>query len=108
MTTGQEMPSRASQSTPVSLTAFYLAQLSLGSFLKQETPKGMKQKMEERAARIETIKRLMAGGEPFSVRDICNVIGENKEVVRGTLEKMDKTGIVRRINHDKQVKWRLK
>jgi len=108
MTTGLECFHNAQEATAKTITAFYLAQLSRESFLRQETPKGMKQKMEERAARIETIKRLMAGGEPFSVRDLCNLIGENKEVIRGTLEKMDKTGIVRRINHDKQVKWRLK
>lgn len=103
-----EMPAKASQE---SLTAFYLHQLSLGSFLDALTApqKTLSQKMAANLLRRWTILAYCQGkGAPINAREIIDYLGESKETVRSTLERMERDNLVRRENVGGKLHWRPK
>jgi len=104
----QEMPSKASESTPVSLTAFSLQQLALPSFWGAQTPpqKTYAEMMAANLLRRWTILAYCQGkGAPINAREIIDYLGESKETVRSTLERMERDNLMRRENVGGKLHW---
>jgi hypothetical protein len=99
------------EATAKSLTAFYLAQIARPSFLEAMTApaKTLSQKMEANLLRRWTILAYCQGkGGPVSAREVIDYLGESKETIRSTLERMERDNLMRRINVGRVLHWQPK
>jgi hypothetical protein len=103
-----EILEEAPESLCVSLTAFYLCQLSRPSFLIEPTApqKSFKQKMEENALRRAAVLSYMQGkGAPANARELIDYFKESKETIRSTIDRMERDKVLRRINVNRVLHW---
>jgi DNA-binding HxlR family transcriptional regulator len=106
-----EMPSKASETRQVSMTAFYVGQLSIPSFWSPSGPKTQTQ--AERSAAVKARKWIILAyqqgkGEPFNAQEMIEYLDISRSVIRNTLEMMEKEGLLRRVNLNGRVHWTRK
>lgn len=101
------MPNKATESRQESLTAFYLHQLSLGSFLKPVERMTHAAHAEARAKRIEAIRAILKESQMATIMELALELDETRECIRSTIAAMEKSGIVRRVNSNGRLNWVL-